>query len=291
MQIRRGERLIVALHDGQHAGPRCAGYVLGRVVGPSLRHLQRPLLDGQRQHQHGGQFLVRRCPDLGAAPGDELVGDGVQGAALRVLPGDRVAPSEQHRAAIAHRRLERRAGHHQGIEGRYGQAGRRSGGQPPQPARAGRAVREHAVAVAHYGGGQHHRMGVVGDDCEVPYVDGVEQAVQRGPIAAGLTGQPSDRCPAHKASMPDPCPSRAPRAAQRITGLRGPDGMEGGQPVAQGRSLSGLRIAQMSVIRSPATLNAYTVTVMPSSWATRPGWPLTVRSRIVRPGAPRAISM
>ena len=36
------------------------------------------------------------------------------------------------------------------------------------------------------------------------------------------------------------------------------------QPVVQGRSLSGLRTAQMCVIRSPATANANTVTVTPS---------------------------
>jgi hypothetical protein len=113
---------------------------------------------------------------------------GMSASALRVLLGDRAALSEQHRAAIAHRRLERRAGHHQGVEGRYGQAGRRSGRQAPEPARAGRAVREHVVAVAHHGSGQHHRMSVVGDDREVSNVDGVEQTVERGPIAAGLMG-------------------------------------------------------------------------------------------------------
>jgi hypothetical protein len=37
------------------------------------------------------------------------------------------------------------------------------------------------------------------------------------------------------------------------------------QPVVQGRSLSGLRTAQMRVIRSSATSNANTVTVKPSS--------------------------
>ena len=63
------------------------------------------------------------------------------------------------------------------------------------------------------------------------------------------------------------------------------------QPVVQGRSLSGLRTTQMCLIRSPATSNANTVTVTPSCWATRPGWPLTVRSRIVMvPGARSAIS-
>ena len=36
--------------------------------------------------------------------------------------------------------------------------------------------------------------------------------------------------------------------------------------------------------------NAYTVTVTPSIWATRPGWPLTVRSRSVRLGALLAMS-
>jgi hypothetical protein len=48
-------------------------------------------------------------------------------------------------------------------------------------------LHEHAVAVAHYGSGQHHRMDVVGDDREVSNVDGIEQPVERGPIAAGLT--------------------------------------------------------------------------------------------------------
>ena len=63
-----------------------------------------------------------------------------------------------------------------------------------------------------------------------------------------------------------------------------------GQPVVQGRSFSGLRTAQMCLIRSPATSNANTVTVTPSCWAIRSGWPLTVRSRRVRPGARPATS-
>ena len=54
------------------------------------------------------------------------------------------------------------------------------------------------------------------------------------------------------------------------------------QPVVQGRSFSGLRMAQMCLIRPPVMSNASTVTVTPSCWATRPGWPLTVRSKIVR---------
>ena len=37
-----------------------------------------------------------------------------------------------------------------------------------------------------------------------------------------------------------------------------------GQPAVQGRSFSGLRTAQMCVIRSPATSNANTVTVTPA---------------------------
>jgi hypothetical protein len=37
------------------------------------------------------------------------------------------------------------------------------------------------------------------------------------------------------------------------------------QPAVQIRSFSGLRTAQMRLIRSPATSNAYTVTVAPSS--------------------------
>ena len=43
------------------------------------------------------------------------------------------------------------------------------------------------------------------------------------------------------------------------------------QPVVQGRSLPGLRTAQMRVIRSAGMSNANTVTVTPSCWATRPG--------------------
>ncbi len=58
-------------------------------------------------------------------------------------------------------------------------------------------------------------------------------------------------------------------------------------PVVQGRSLPGLRTAQMWVMRSAATSNANTVTVRPSCWATRPGWPLTVRSMIVMVPAAR----
>ena len=41
----------------------------------------------------------------------------------------------------------------------------------------------------------------------------------------------------------------------------------------------------MWLMRPPAMSNATTVTVTPSCWTTRPGWPLTVRSRSVEPGA------
>src|SRR6266702_4253937 len=47
----------------------------------------------------------------------------------------------------------------------------------------------------------------------------------------------------------------------------------------------------MCLIRSPATSNANTVTMRPFCWATRPGWPLTVRSRnVMLPGVRLAIS-
>src|SRR6185369_10063815 len=63
------------------------------------------------------------------------------------------------------------------------------------------------------------------------------------------------------------------------------------QLAAQERSLSGLRTTQMCLIRSPATSNANTVTMRPSCWATRPGWPLTVRSvNAMVPDARLAIS-
>jgi hypothetical protein len=71
----------------------------------------------------------------------------------------------------------------------------------------------------------------------------------------------------------------------------GPMTWEGCQPTAQGRSLPGLSTAQMRVIWPAAISNAYTATVRPSCWATRPGWPLTVRSRnLTLPGAARARS-
>ncbi|MGA8112679.1 MAG: hypothetical protein WCA46_03340 [Actinocatenispora sp.] len=52
---------------------------------------------------------------------------------------------------------------------------------------------------------------------------------------------------------------------------------------SQDPSFPGLRTTQIRVIRSPATSNANTVRVTPSCRATRPGWPLTVRSRTVMP--------
>ncbi len=61
------------------------------------------------------------------------------------------------------------------------------------------------------------------------------------------------------------------------------DGVRAGQPAVHGRSLSGLRTAQMCVIRSSATSNAYTATATPSCSTTRPARPLTVCSRTVRP--------
>jgi hypothetical protein len=48
------------------------------------------------------------------------------------------------------------------------------------------------------------------------------------------------------------------------------------------RSFSGLRTAQIRLSQSPAMSTAYTGTVTSSCCATRPGRPLTVRSRIVR---------
>ena len=47
--------------------------------------------------------------------------------------------------------------------------------------------------------------------------------------------------------------------------LHQPPGLLRRQPVVQVRSFSGLRTAQMRLIRSPATSNANTVTVTPSS--------------------------
>ena len=61
------------------------------------------------------------------------------------------------------------------------------------------------------------------------------------------------------------------------------------QDAPQGRSLSGLRTDQMCAIRSPTTSKAMTVTVTPACWATRPGWPLTVRSSSVSGGSWRPI--
>jgi hypothetical protein len=61
------------------------------------------------------------------------------------------------------------------------------------------------------------------------------------------------------------------------------------QPVVEGWSWPGLGLAQLWVIRSPATSNASTVTMTPSCWTARPGWPLTVRSRIVGLGARPAV--
>jgi hypothetical protein len=50
-----------------------------------------------------------------------------------------------------------------------------------------------------------------------------------------------------------------------IDSWQGTDGTEDArQPVVQGRSFSGFNTAQMWVIRSPATSNAYTATVTPS---------------------------
>ncbi len=72
--------------------------------------------------------------------------------------------------------------------------------------------------------------------------------------------------------------------------MTGSPAREDGHAGCHGRSLSGLRTAQMRVIRSsPATSNANTVSILPPDSTTRPGSPFTVRSRIVRGGANRAI--
>src|ERR1700691_373800 len=79
--------------------------------------------------------------------------------------------------------------------------------------------------------------------------------------------------------------TRAPARRDMARAMAGrPAAIQAGtacQPVIQGRSLPGFRTAQMWVIRSSAIRNANTVTVTPYCWATRPGWPLTVRSRNV----------
>lgn len=48
------------------------------------------------------------------------------------------------------------------------------------------------LATWHHGSRQHHRVVVVGDDREVPDVDGIEQAVERGPVAR-LGAEVTDR--------------------------------------------------------------------------------------------------
>lgn len=97
----------------------------------------------------------------------------------------------------------------------------------------------------------------------------------------------------HRLSGPDrhrnghrhhPCRQRTDRSGAH------PRLIPGACYAVHGRSFSGLRTAQMCVIRPSARPNAATVTVTPPRWATRPGRPLTERSRSVMPGALLPIS-
>ena len=89
-----------------------------------------------------------RAPDLGGAPGQQGLGEHVEGA-LGIGSGQRRAAAEQHRAAVVHRRLERRAGDDQPVEGGHrDRRGLPPVGERPHPRRPGRAVQQHPVAVA-----------------------------------------------------------------------------------------------------------------------------------------------
>jgi hypothetical protein len=88
------------------------------------------------------------------------------------------------------------------------------------------------------------------------------------PCSAGSTGAcRGGRSGPFRSARPPPNPltwgARAVAARYRAAGS-GPDGTETRQPAVQGRSLSGLRTAQMCLIRSPARSNANTVMVTPS---------------------------
>src|SRR5215475_6059493 len=130
--------------------------------------------------------------------------------------------------------------------------------------------------------------------------DGDAQAARRQRGRAVLAGRPAAEndhvVVAHAGSFVPACPSLLRSSVVLIAAspgnhVRDDRNPGSAQPVVQGRSFSGLRTTQMCLIRSPATSNANTVTMTPSCSATRPGWPLTVRSRnVMVPGARLAIS-
>src|SRR5262249_28774871 len=125
--------------------------------------------------------------------------------------------------------------------------------------------------------------------------DGDAQAARRQRGRAVLAGRPAAEndhvVVAHAGSSVPACTSLLRFSVVLIAASPGNRVRDDRNPCVQGRSFSGLRTTQMCLIRSPATSKANTVTMTPSCSATRPGWPLTVRSRnVMVPGARLAIS-
>ncbi len=159
--------------------------------GPGAR-LEQPASvgDGEGHRERRGLLAAGRRPYLAGAPGQEAVREPVEGAgALGAGQGHELAVDDGR--AVVGRRLERRVGDDEPVDGHDRQGGGCAGGHPAQRARPGRAVQQDAVAVA----GEEHRddpRPAVDDGRQRAGEDLVEERVEGAALGAAALGVASE---------------------------------------------------------------------------------------------------
>ena len=104
---------------------------------------------------------------------------------------DAARAAEEHRRAVVGGVVHRRAGEHEAVEQRHGQADRRARGERPCRAPRHRAVAVDDVAAARVQRGHDERLAVLADDAEVGDQPLVEDRVdRRAVVAAALAPAP-----------------------------------------------------------------------------------------------------
>src|SRR5205814_8507349 len=99
--------------------------------------------------------------------------------------------TDDHRRAIVDRVVERRAGQHQTVDQRHGDAHVDTRRERSQHAAGGRTVDVEVVTDPPVRGGDHERT-VLGDEADVAHDALVEDRVEGGAVVAGPLGKPAD---------------------------------------------------------------------------------------------------
>ena len=123
-------------------------------MGPPRRTLADPSVMSQPQHQRGAQLGGVGRAGHRAPAGEHVLDDRVEGVPLGRLVLHLRGLAEEHHRAVVHRVVERRAGEHEAVEERDGDA-HLAAGERPQHGVADRAVEVEVIAVAPVGHGQH----------------------------------------------------------------------------------------------------------------------------------------